>query len=52
MNHGYEPQGNADSYRNWTLIPQQAAVYYTFCCEGLFNVPIPLRYAFGMGVSQ
>jgi hypothetical protein len=33
-------------------IPQQAAVYYTLCFAGLFNLPIPLRYAFGIGVSQ
>jgi len=24
----------------------------TLCCAGLFNLPIPLRCAFGMGVSQ
>jgi hypothetical protein len=29
VNHGYEPQGNPDCYRDWTLIPPQGAGYYT-----------------------
>jgi len=29
-----------------------AVEYYTLRCAGLFNLPIPLRYAFGIGVSQ
>jgi hypothetical protein len=33
-------------------IPQQAADYYTLRFAGLFNLPIPLRCAFGIGVSQ
>ena len=32
-------------------IPQQAAGYYTLRFAGLFNLPIPLRFAFGIGVS-
>jgi hypothetical protein len=36
----------------WKQIPQQAAVYYTLRFAGLFNLPIPLRFAFGIGVSQ
>ena len=46
-NHGYEPQD-----KPWTLIPPQGAVYYTLRFAGLFNLPIPLRYAFEIGVSQ
>jgi hypothetical protein len=38
-NHGYET-------------PKQAAGYYTLRFAGLFNLPIPLRFAFGIGVSQ
>ena len=36
--HGYEPQ--------------QAAGYYTLRCAGLFNLPITIRFAFGIGVSR
>jgi len=43
----------------WTpgqaLDPNFAAscgVLWDLCCAGLFNLPIPLRCAFGMGVSQ
>jgi hypothetical protein len=32
-------------------ISQQAAGHYTLRFAGLFNLPIPLRYAFGIGVS-
>jgi threonylcarbamoyladenosine tRNA methylthiotransferase MtaB len=32
-------------------ILQQAVRYYTLRFAGLFNLPIPLRYAFGIGVS-
>jgi hypothetical protein len=32
-------------------IPQQAAGYYTLRFAGLFNLPIQLRLAFGIGVS-
>jgi len=35
----------------WIQIPQQAAGYYTLRFAGLFNLPIPLRFAFGIGVS-
>jgi hypothetical protein len=35
----------------WKQIPQQAAGYYTLRFAGLFNLPIPLRFAFGIGVS-
>jgi hypothetical protein len=37
--HGYKTQ-------------QQAAGFYNLRYAGLFNLPIPLRYAFGIGVSQ
>jgi hypothetical protein len=33
-------------------IPQQAAGYYTLRFAGLFNLPIPICFAFGIGVSQ
>ena len=46
-NHGYEPQSKL-----WKKILQQAAMYYTLRCAGLFNLPIPLRCAFRIGVSQ
>jgi hypothetical protein len=46
INHGYEPQSKL-----WKQIPQQAAGYYTLRFAGLFNLPIPLRFAFGIGVS-
>jgi hypothetical protein len=36
----------------WKQIPQQAAGYYTLRVAGLFNLPIPLRLAFGIGVSR
>jgi hypothetical protein len=36
----------------WKQIPQQAAGYYTLRFAGLFNLPIPLRFAFGIGVSR
>ena len=36
----------------WKQIPHQAAVYYTLRFAGVFNLPIPLRCAFGIGVSQ
>ena len=36
----------------WKQILQQAAGYYTLRFAGLFNLPIPLRFAFGIGVSQ
>jgi hypothetical protein len=45
-NHGYEPQNKL-----WNQTPQQAAGYQTLRCAGLFNLPIPLRFAFGIGVS-
>jgi hypothetical protein len=32
-------------------VSQQAAGYYTLRFAGLFNFPIPLRFAFGIGVS-
>ena len=32
-------------------VSQQAAGYYTFRFAGLFNLPIPIRYAFAIGVS-
>jgi hypothetical protein len=32
--------------------PKQAAGYYTLRFAGLFNLPIPLRFAFRIGVSQ
>jgi hypothetical protein len=35
----------------WKQIPQPAAAYYTLRFAGLFNLPIPLRFAFGIGVS-
>jgi len=35
----------------WKQIPQQAVGYYTLRFAGLFNLPIPLRNAFGIGVS-
>ena len=44
--HGYEPQSKL-----WKQIPQQAAGYNTLRFAGLFNLPIPLRFAFGIGVS-
>src|SRR5664280_1626534 len=31
---------------------QQAAGYCTLRFAGLFNLPIPIRFAFGIGVSQ
>jgi hypothetical protein len=36
----------------WKQIPQQAAGCYTLRFAGLFNLPIPLRFAFGIGVSR
>jgi hypothetical protein len=33
-------------------VSQQAAGYYTLRFAGLFNFPIPLRFAFGIGVSR
>jgi len=39
INHGYNNK-------------KQALVYYTLRFAGLFNLPIPLRFAFGIGVSQ
>jgi len=33
-------------------ILQQTAGYYTLRFAGLFNLPIPLRCAFGIGVSS
>jgi hypothetical protein len=47
INHGYEPQSKL-----WKQFPQQAAGYYTLRFAGLFSLPIPLRCAFGIGVSQ
>jgi 3-isopropylmalate dehydrogenase len=44
-NHGYETK---TSFEN---ILQQAAGYHTLRFAGLFNLPIPLRCAFGIGVS-
>jgi hypothetical protein len=44
-NHGYEPQRKL-----WKQIPQ-AAEYKTLRFAGLFNLPIPLRFAFVIGVS-
>ena len=41
QNHGYEPQGNP-----WTLIPQQAAEYYTLRCAGLFDLQISIHFVF------
>jgi hypothetical protein len=35
----------------WKQIPQQVAGYSTLRFAGLFNLPIPLRFAFGIGVS-
>jgi len=31
---------------------QKIAGHYTLRCAGLFNLPIPLSYAFGFGISQ
>jgi len=39
MNHGYN-------------ISKQALGYYTLRSAGLFNLPIPIRFAFGIGVSR
>jgi hypothetical protein len=47
-NHRYEHEPQS---KLWKPIPQQAAGYYTLRYAGLFNLPIPLRYAFGIGVS-
>jgi hypothetical protein len=44
---GMKPQSKL-----WKQIPQQAARYYTLRVAGLFNLPIPLRLAFGIGVSR
>ena len=33
-------------------LPQKSHGYYTLLVAGLFNLPIPLRFAFGIGVSQ
>jgi len=33
-------------------VSQQGAGYYTLRFAGLFNLPIPLRFAFGIGVSR
>jgi hypothetical protein len=33
-------------------VSQQAAGYYTLRFAGLFNFPIPLRFAIGIGVSR
>jgi len=46
-NQRYEPKSKL-----WKHIPQQAAGYYASRFAGLFNLPIPLRYAVGIGVSQ
>jgi len=46
FNHGYAPQSKL-----WKQIPQQATGYQTLRLAGLFNLPIPLRFAFGIGVS-
>ena len=43
---GKNPQG---SFGN---VSQQATGYYTLRFAGLFNLPIPLRFAFGIGVSR
>jgi hypothetical protein len=37
---------------NFGNISQQAAVYCTLRFAGLFNLPIPISFAFGIGVSQ
>jgi len=41
LNHGMKPQNKL-----WKHIPQQDAGYYTLRVAGLFNLPIPLRFAF------
>ena len=46
ISHEYETS------KLWKQIPQQAAGYYTLRFAGLFNLPIPLRFAFGIGVSR
>ena len=33
-------------------LPWKSHGYYTLRVAGLFNLPIPLRFAFGIGVSQ
>jgi hypothetical protein len=33
-------------------IAKLAAVYYPLRFAGLFNLPIPVRFAFGIGVSR
>jgi anti-sigma regulatory factor (Ser/Thr protein kinase) len=45
-NHEYEPQSKLRKH-----IQQQVAGYHTLRFAGLFNLPIPLRCAFGIGVS-
>ena len=44
--HGYEPPSKL-----WKQIRNLAEGYYTLRFAGLFNLPIPLRFAFGIGVS-
>jgi len=43
---GMNPKANIGN------ISQQAAGYYTLRFAGLFNLPIPICFAFGIGVSQ
>jgi hypothetical protein len=38
--------------KRWKQIRELAVGYYTLRFAGLFNLPIPLRFAFGIGVSQ
>jgi anti-sigma regulatory factor (Ser/Thr protein kinase) len=45
-NHGYEPQSKFSKH-----IRELAAGYFTLRFAGLFNLPIPLRFAFRNGVS-
>ena len=44
---GMKPQSKL-----WKQIRKLAAGYYTLRFAGLFDLPIPLRFAFGIGVSQ
>jgi hypothetical protein len=43
---------NRTSTQVLETVPQQIGRYYALRYAGLFNLPIPLRYAFGIGVSQ
>jgi hypothetical protein len=49
------PSGLQNDFQGATITgmnPKKTAGYYTLRFAGLFNLPIPLRYAFGIGVSQ